>query len=805
MAARISFSLVFSLTFLLALVSRADVTLVREGEAVSVIVIADDAHATTKLAAEELQTYLAKMSGATVPITTTRDPYKTAIYVGESEATRELGLTVDELTDGAFRIAAGEDWLALLGRDTTFVPPKPYNSSNSDIERMLEEWDKVSGGTWGSPIVQVYKRFNRELGIWNCSERSSFNAVCEFLRRQGVRWYYPGEMGEVVPQKATITVTPGNETVRPAFAMRNWHVAHFHVAPQEHILWTLRQGLNHGENVRGFGPIGHGTRVVHARKEMQEAHPEYYGLFGDQRDTFYGGAGRPCLSSAGLLQENINYARAVFDVYDMPMVSVMPQDGYGNVCQCELCEGKGTPERGWFGGMSDYVFQFTEKVASEVYKTHPDHKISSFAYGTYLLPPETIDRFSPNVVLGIVQSRAYRTDPERKQKLQDVRGRLLEQSENKLMIWDHYLHSREKSAFHGLPVYYPHAIADDLRELEGKSYGDFIEVSFGRGLAIHAPIFNHLNLWVTARLYWDPQADLDTMLAEYYEQMWGPAAAEMKELVDYSEANFVKMPKDPELLGEAIKRLDALLAAAPADTPYAQRAAELSDYLKPMRELRERLLHGRDDAMEVRALNRPPRFELTFDGNLDDPFWANLPSYPFRNIETGELPPHTGSTQLAWRDGMLHFAIRCNDLDMDTLTDAAKEFDDTNIWNGDCIELLIETQSHSYYQIVISPDGNVTDLDRQNGISMGWTSDIEVRTQRHNDGWTIEARLPVAPPEQTDPNNLVLGRLPTQTHPWYINVCRQRKRGQDRQWTAISPTATGHFHVPLKFAKLYSR
>ena len=48
------------------------------------------------------------------------------VFVGESVHTRKLGVTADGLTDGAYRIVSGENWLVLLGDDTDFTPIDPW-------------------------------------------------------------------------------------------------------------------------------------------------------------------------------------------------------------------------------------------------------------------------------------------------------------------------------------------------------------------------------------------------------------------------------------------------------------------------------------------------------------------------------------------------------------------------------------------------------------------------------------------------------------------------------------------------------
>ncbi|MEZ5433592.1 MAG: hypothetical protein R3F31_21005 [Verrucomicrobiales bacterium] len=78
--------------------------------------------------------------------------------------------------------------------------------------------------------------------------------------------------------------------------------------------------------------------------------------------------------------------------------------------------------------------------------------------------------------------------------------------------------------------------------------------------------------------------------------------------------------------------------------------------------------------------------------------------------------------------------------------------DDSALWYGDVVEILLETESHSYYQIAISPSGVLTDLDRGAGKSLGfgWDSQAEVVTNIADGRWTIEIRIPVTE-DENDP------------------------------------------------------
>jgi hypothetical protein len=93
--------------------------------------------------------------------------------------------------------------------------------------------------------------------------------------------------------------------------------------------------------------------------------------------------------------------------------------------------------------------------------------------------------------------------------------------------------------------------------------------------------------------------------------------------------------------------------------------------------------------------------------------------------------------------------------------------------------------------IAISPAGHVVDLDRgaPRGQWFTWDAKAEVATHIADDHWTVEIRLPVTT-DENDPLHQVIGRKPTQSLPWHINLCRQRIREDGQELSALSPTGT---------------
>ena len=110
----------FSLS--IAQVNAEDQLLVDEGKAYAEIIISDSPARSMRLAAAELQTYVTKISGARLPIRAELSAdVPVQIYTGESPQAAKLGVTADRLEHGAYRIASGEKWLALIGDDTDFT------------------------------------------------------------------------------------------------------------------------------------------------------------------------------------------------------------------------------------------------------------------------------------------------------------------------------------------------------------------------------------------------------------------------------------------------------------------------------------------------------------------------------------------------------------------------------------------------------------------------------------------------------------------------------------------------------------
>jgi hypothetical protein len=794
-----------------AVVAAADLVLVREGKPQAQIVTAAQPGRKTRLAAAELQTYIQKISGATLPIVTEpASDVPVTIYLGNSEHTDRLKLAGRELRHGAFRIVSGERWLALLGNDDNYVPIEPYARSRGERNTVNAKLDAISNDTFENPYAAHYRSYHAELDLWTFDGAGPLNAAYDLLRQLGVRWYMAGELGEVVPTAKDIVVPAVDRTVKPDFNLRRFSFFHDHLGvSKDDMLWRLRLGMNEGYDILGAVQAGHGAKFVFGRPEMKQKYPEMYAIWGGKRQFDHRGkVGAPCLSSPDLFREHLAFAHLIFNHYREPMLSLDVVDGYAYLCECDRCRDLGSRHRNWNGTLSDYYWSYINRVAAELYKSHPDRMVSGLAYSAYQLPPEKIEQLSPNVAVVVCQTRNTFGQRATRELFEALRKQWLAKlPSGKLYIWDYYLTAQPGRPYEGLPVYFPRLIAQDLRALKGVSEGESIEVYD------HAPgrdnftwddqAVNHLNLYVTTRLQWNVGEDLGAMLAEYYASFYGPAASAMQQFIEYSEANYDQMRTNLEPVEKALALLATAKQAA-GEGVHAQRVAMVEEFCKPMHRLREQLKVGRQDAMELRALKHPLK-SFTLDGKLDEAQWDQVRRNEFVEARTGKTPAQRTTVRYAWADDSLLLGIRCEDSDIANINRSPLGNEDANIFQRDNLDILIETPVHSFYQIVVSPTGQVMDLDRSTGLNSEWSGNVTVATQIDDAGWTAEIRIPAAGEEARDLNALVgvAGRTPSITYPWFINIGRQHVRGSDTQFWTLSPLGDSKFRDVMKFAKLY--
>jgi hypothetical protein len=484
-----SYSLLLGLGCTLAAAHAASAfTLVENGAPRATIVVAqtaitpakDDAAAQkVAAAAQDLQEYVRKMSGATLPIADDKStPAGNVILVGPSLLTTQAkiavpsGLTPARREEG-FLLQSQGNRLVLAGNDTG-----PYHGTEY--------------------------------------------SVSEFLNRLGVRWFMPGEFGEVVPQQKTIQFADVTVREKPDFIQRNWWL---HTTPEMGALerrWKIHNKMN-PDNMFAV-PGDSSLRNFVAAPELAKTKPELFAKnFDGSIDLHY-----PNLSNPETVQIAAEKAKEYFRKNpDAGSLGIAPDDGMPrdftpatlklNQGFSDLVGREGVPQE---MSTTEEWLEWINAVTREVNKEFPDKIISTNGYANRNMPPfgVTID---PNVsiMFAAIWSdtlHAY-DDPKSWQMVRQ--GDLLQrwcELNDKVWIYG-YDYTMLVSGLTPIPT--TRKLARDFPLLKKWGVAGFNDET--------------RNIWaergaqtkyIKARLEWDANANVDALLADYFTKWYGAAA-----------------------------------------------------------------------------------------------------------------------------------------------------------------------------------------------------------------------------------------------------------------------------------------
>jgi hypothetical protein len=271
----------------------------------------------------------------------------------------------------------------------------------------------------------------------------------------------------------------------------------------------------------------------------------------------------------------------------------------------------------------------------------------------------------------------------------------------------------------------------------------------------------------------------------------------MKAFIEFSEANWAKMMnKDVELIDKAFELLEAAKTAVDKDSIYGKRVYFVDSYLSRLKKLKDKYALKREDNGKMR-LYSGRTLEIKVDGKFDEFFDITKWRYGHWLKQNKKfIKPKTWYRTL-WKKEGLYFAIHCKNPEADNLKAGTTQNDDPAIFDGDRFEILLETQNHAYYQIVVNSAGAIYDADWKNGSNPKWNSEAKVAINKGKDFWNAEIMIPIADEMQEEdlPLLMVSGREPKNLEPWYFRVARLTEPQADKS----------KFHDPGKFRILYMR
>ena len=687
-------------------------------------------------AAKELSSYVKLATGALLPLASDADPVTgTVILVGESKLTQARGISAADLPPEGFRVQTFPGGVAIVGR----VPGADYDLS-------------PNGTLWG---------------------------VYDFLERYlGIRWYYPGEDGRVIPQVIELTIPPVHYTDFPVRANRLLSEALPQYRPNSNtaVAIACHTPLHFREIHFAEHPECLQMDVDGQRNSPMPCYgnPETVTLMIDDVARFYEqGDTRPWQHGGGLWAPPT--ARAIY---------VSPLDAQVE-CHCEYCTKLMDPTAPPLGVASRLVADYVARFAAEVKKRWPDKVVAFLPYSNYTLPPAGVV-FPDNVVVSLCLMRGAANEKEpavAAQADEMIAGWVKLTGGRPIRLWEYVCWPVDDTA---LPFQYPHVLQAFQQRHGAEIAGSFLNTGY------YPPELGPQGLWMSQtptlycwlRLMWNPKFDVDAALKEYVELMYGPAQAPMGSLVALLTDRWEKTPWQDQPAGHHVsprqineetmpaaqaQKLKELLASArelaPEGSVYRRRVDFTGKAIEAFLKESESYHQGGANLPVLPAMKVGGQPKL--DGVLDDPCWKQAVAQPFKMATTGAPmdPAKATTVQAVWTDEGVTFGFKLTEPDMAHIRALTTEHDQ-DVYADDCIEMFLDPQGQrrKYYQIVANSHGAIYD-----GTAEGaqWNAKgTEAVAMREDGYWTLEIHVPFSDFPDAAPTKI--GSV------WYANFTRSR-------------------------------
>ncbi len=468
------------------------VYIVENSESDYYIVTADEHDICIDTAAEELQTYVEKISGVKLPVTTQSllPEAEKGIYLGETSVSDAVDFDYGTIGEDGFLLYSDGENLIIRGED--------------------------SRGT-------LY-------GVYTFLE--------EYL---GVRWFTPTL--EKVPENDDIVIDAElNRVVEPSFAVRRNDTMGTNDA---HRARTKMNVSFHQNAVKYGGTLTYSlwdaSLITLVPKSLFAEHPEYFALGEDGNRT----TDHVCMTNPDVLDLVVENAREIMkNATNGAKFIHIGQDDNINYCRCENCEV--LYEK--YGAVSAPTLIFTNNVADILGPEFPDYTFTFYAYNETDRPPtDTSLKCRPNVapVLcglhkacrshSLLECGAQDGDESFLNLYGDPETTIAEdfkvwtEISERTYIYDYTINFLFSQQFFSNFEY----MQETMKYMHDIGITGYI-YNCGDG---HSAAFNELRNYLLCKLQWDVNADVEYHMNDFIKSYYGEDAAPyIKEIIDIQTA-----------------------------------------------------------------------------------------------------------------------------------------------------------------------------------------------------------------------------------------------------------------------------
>ncbi|MCP4639508.1 MAG: DUF4838 domain-containing protein, partial [bacterium] len=354
----------------------------------------------------------------------------------------------------------------------------------------------------------------------------------------GVRWFAPGDLWEYVPEGTAgkLVLDVRSRVVTPDWSPRVWSG---HAWVRSWRDWNLRNKAVCIPPVP-FRNMQNHLHTIFDPEKYAESHPEYYPLIDDNRWIPPEGYRnwRPCVSNPEVVRITVEAAREYLDAHPEHNSFSLAMDDIYRLCGCENCRAMdAAPDDYENKRFSDRHYKFVNAVARELAKTHPDKYIGTLCYHIARELPATVPKLEPNVFISMTQRVGEWWRPGRREADMTL-----------TKAWRERCDHMSRYGYMGLgfltPRVFPHAMAEGMKFDQALGFEGVYNECYTI-LPNVAPM-----MWMMAKLQWDTDLDAEALLGEFYQRMFGSAAATMMQyFLVLEESYMVARPERLELAG----------------------------------------------------------------------------------------------------------------------------------------------------------------------------------------------------------------------------------------------------------------
>jgi hypothetical protein len=477
------------------------------------------------------------------------------------------------------------------------------------------------------------------------------HAIYWFLEKYfGVRWLWPGELGEVVPRISEVKLPEGRIAQEPDFYHRAIYT--------EGALWRERSNIYacyadigatpeyfkefdtwHAHNRMGGLRVEDGHRLgqVLPPQDYGEEHPDYFALIDGVRQTEYvdgkhGNHG--CFCNPEVVDVMAEYCARRLDAGgEVDVFTIGSNDGHA-MCECDLCHEferqmggevvsaarhmdnvtneTGDTQKQLIASTDRMMWQANE-IARKVKKTHPNKRLLALLYSTYRTPPRKLKLDEYVIGQFCIMGHLFYNEQIRQRELDLLTG--MSPSVPALGIYEYQCNG----AWPDLQRIYPRLLGRNIEDYH-KAGARFFATQAARGFAT-----NGINLYILTKKLWDVNADTAEIIDDYCKSGFGEGAKWMQKYFDAFEQRwqqsesftntaslsmqhlFVHELYPPEFLSQRRAEIEQARAAVPRNSDQAARVdfiarglRQLEVFCEAMKSVRNAIpLDARGQPIEV--------------------------------------------------------------------------------------------------------------------------------------------------------------------------------------------------------------